>query len=126
MKVLVIAGGLALLLTSCITATVKDYFEGATVNNTSQRPFKDAVEQDMFDPDSSRYRNLQFYKPKRDGRQITVLCGRHNGKNRLGGYVGYRAFVSNGVLSHRDLGRESGLTLTFCLCRNGEIPARCK
>ena len=113
-----------LIIPSCLSARVKNYFKTPGIASDSQRPYKDSVEDRLFDPDSSKYRRLKFYKPVREGRRITVLCGEHNSRNRMGGYVGYESFVSNGVLSDREP-RDMNL-LSQCLCRNGEIPAHCK
>jgi hypothetical protein len=45
----------------------------------------------MRDPESARFRNLR--------RVGQTLCGEINAKNAMGGYVGYRHFHYNGVLS---------------------------
>jgi hypothetical protein len=42
---------------------------------------------DFFDPYSAKYRSLYFGSQNR-----SVVCGEINAKNRMGGYVGYKAF----------------------------------
>jgi hypothetical protein len=54
----------------------------------------------LTDPDSVRFRKLILYNERVPGVPIDVLegnyalCGEINAKNRMGGYVGYREFVS--------------------------------
>lgn len=55
------------------------------------REAKGAVEQDLRDPMSVQYRNLQVFA----GPLMTV-CGEVNAKNAYGGYVGFRRFVVAG------------------------------
>jgi len=116
-------------LTSCLSSSVEKYFRGAGISTTSKQPYKEVVEDSMKDPEAVRYRKLRFYNPKRNGRRITVMCGEFNAKNSMGGYTGYSDFVSNGI-TYDDDDYESrgnlGYLIVECLCRNGEIPDRCK
>ncbi len=50
------------------------------------RKAKDALEQQLKDPASVQYKNLEKY---RDG----VVCGEYNAKNSFGGFVGFKQFV---------------------------------
>jgi hypothetical protein len=45
----------------------------------------------FFDPDSAAFRSLQVTSRSGAGRN---LCGEVNGKNRMGGFVGYRRFYT--------------------------------
>ena len=55
---------------------------------------KEIVAIHLSDPDSARFRNMGVYEKPLGG---FVVCGEVNGKNRLGGYVGYRRFFFNGT-----------------------------
>ena len=117
-----------LLLTSCLSSKVDEYFYGSGINVSSPQPYKEAIADKMKDPDSVKFRRMKFYKPIKDGHQITVLCGELNAKNSLGGYVGYDDFVSNGIQAVTPTVNDhiSANQVIECLCRNGEIPAHCK
>lgn len=43
---------------------------------------------DLFDPESTRFRNLRAYQLSNGD---IAICGQQNGRNRLGGYVGFQA-----------------------------------
>ena len=135
MRVLAMVCGLALLSSSCATTkktetkTVKKidvvrYFEKPVIGKRTTQQYKDPLEEGMFDPDSSRYRNIKYYSPKLKGKRITVMCGKLNGKNKFGGYIGYKRFVSDGVRSNSDSDYKSDVV--DCLCRNGEIALKCQ
>ena len=51
-----------------------------------------AVEE-FFDPDSAKFRNLVVRVNLVSKAPSRSLCGEVNGKNRNGGYVGYRRFI---------------------------------
>lgn len=127
MRVLAMVCGLALLSSSC--ATTARYFENPAVGKKTTQQYKDPVEENLFDPDSSRYRNIRYYSPKSKGKKITVMCGKYNAKNRMGGYTGYKRFVSDSVHSDKDsYSDEYGKMknkIVDCLCHNGEVPSNC-
>ena len=130
MKVLAIVGGLAIISSSCATRNVALYFEKPAIGKRTPQQYKDPIEEHLFDPDSSRYRNVKYYNPKLKGKKITVMCGKHNAKNRMGGYTGYKRFVSDGVRSSSDTytdqrGHQKSVEVD-CLCRNGEISLKCQ
>ena len=52
---------------------------------------KDVVRQELKDPSSAQFQNLQI-KPYSKGK---VICGEVNGKNSYGGYVGFKKFVAS-------------------------------
>ncbi len=49
-----------------------------------------ALREQMFDADSAEFRNVRVVSREAGD----VVCGELNGKNRFGGYVGFRPFVS--------------------------------
>lgn len=63
------------------------------------------ISQRMLDPSSLQMRNakvLTLTSPQ--GKQVQVLCGEYNAKNRMGGYTGFKVFAyepveMGGVLS---------------------------
>ena len=102
------------------------YFERPATDKRTTQQYKAPIEDNLFDPESSRYRNIRFYSPKLNGKKIIVMCGRHNAKNTMGGYTGYKWFVSDGIraISSKDMRQRA--TVVSCLCRNGEIPSQCQ
>lgn len=49
----------------------------------------------MFDPEAVRFRETHLRRAWRNGsaQPVRVLCGEVNGKNRNGGYIGFRRFI---------------------------------
>ena len=45
----------------------------------------------MNDPESARFKNL---RAARDSKGMLYVCGEINGRNKFGGYVGYKLFVA--------------------------------
>ncbi|HEX5126486.1 MAG TPA: hypothetical protein VFW00_07075 [Rhodocyclaceae bacterium] len=66
--------------------TAEDY--GKTVEAKMIAEGQDRIVNRLNDPESARFRNV-FISPK--GRAI---CGEVNAKNSMGGYVGFRRFIS--------------------------------
>lgn len=64
------------------------YSSGALKGMLSEPDHIKAVRDRLFDPASAEFRNV------RTGSRIDVWCGEVNSKNRMGGYVGWRAFVA--------------------------------
>ena len=146
MKVLAIAVcGLALVSSSCatmltdsnktFTASTNDllnmykvalFFKNPTTGKRTHQQYKTPIEKNLVDPESSRYRNIKFYSPRLNGKKITVMCGRHNSKNKMGGYTGYKWFVSDGIHSDNSDHMHRKTTAINCLCRNGEISRQCQ
>lgn len=57
---------------------------------------KSEVTHDFFDPGSAQFRNIRAADVTlADGSQERRVCGEVNGKNRLGGYVGFTWFGGN-------------------------------
>ena len=129
--------GTLLLLVSCASGNIKKYFHLGNIEPVTKREYKENLT-DMIRkraPDSIRYRRTKFYRPVRNGRRITVLCGQVNLKGRGGfiskgvyspmGDTGYHKFVTNGLRYTFQNSAESKIIIE-CLCRNGEIPDHCK
>lgn len=67
---------------------------------------KDAIRQQLKDPDSAKFRNVHFYS----GGGIPVTCGEVNARNGFGGYSGFERFVAAGdVISATESQVEGGL-----------------
>lgn len=61
-----------------------------------------AVRDELKDPDSAQFKDVRANYTEEFG---VVACGRVNAKNELGGYTGFRRFVSSGksvILEGRD------------------------
>ncbi|PPU78228.1 hypothetical protein XcuCFBP2542_03115 [Xanthomonas cucurbitae] len=61
-----------------------------------------AVRAELKDPDAAQFKEVRANYTEEFG---VVVCGRVNGKNELGGYTGFRRFVSGGksvILEGRD------------------------
>lgn len=56
-----------------------------------EREAKAALTEVMIDPTAILVRNLRY--GRKDG-AVSTICGEVNGKNQLGGYVGFRPFVA--------------------------------
>ena len=48
------------------------------------------VKSQLIDPGSATFQNVVVFNRK----EATVVCGEVNGKNRFGGYAGYRKFAA--------------------------------
>ena len=51
---------------------------------------KEAAVRDLVDPESAQFRDIEVVAYNNG----YVVCGEINGKNRMGGYVGFRPFVA--------------------------------
>ncbi|WP_311239306.1 MULTISPECIES: hypothetical protein [unclassified Xanthomonas] len=61
-----------------------------------------AVRSELKDPDAAQFRDVRANYTEKFG---VVACGRVNARNELGGYAGFRRFVSGGksvILEGRD------------------------
>jgi len=57
---------------------------------------KKAVKMHLKDPDSAKFENVFVNIANVKGSKIPMVCGYVNSKNMLGGYTGYKRFVSSG------------------------------
>ncbi len=63
------------------------------------------ITRDHFDPAAAQFRNLRAADVTlADGTTVRRVCGEVNGKNRLGGYVGFEMF--GGVMTGRHFKRQ--------------------
>ena len=56
--------------------------------------WKGAVEEVLVDPDSANFKDVIFVK---DISGTAFACGEVNSKNQLGGYTGYKGFITAGL-----------------------------
>jgi hypothetical protein len=54
---------------------------------------KRIIAQRLVDPGSLSVRGTRVAMATVDGREVKLLCGEYNSKNRLGGFVGFKPFV---------------------------------
>lgn len=67
---------------------------------------KRAITADFSDPDSALFRDI-----RQSDRHEHVICGEVNGKNRYGGYVGYRKFWMDADLNEAFIEPDNGFIL---------------
>lgn len=113
---IIVAAALLVLVTpiAAQSSSVVDG-SGAAFESTTIEEMITVVTHDFFDPTSAMFRELVASD---SGRQI---CGYVNGKNRFGGYVGYRPFLYNlddqsGVIYDPSIGALSFLPFEFTGC----------
>ena len=68
---------------------------------------KKSIEERLLDPSSVQYRNVKAYSEN-------VVCGEVNGKNTMGGYVGYKPFI----YKQDDINLDVSLTEIDAWCKN--------
>ena len=68
---------------------------------------KKSIEEHLLDPSSVQYRNVKTYSDN-------VVCGEMNGKNKMGGYVGYKPFI----YKQDDINLDVSSTEIDAWCRN--------
>ena len=70
------------------------------------RVIEEIITHDFFDPESARFRDIRAADITLDsGKVVRRVCGEVNGKNRMGGYVGFEMFggvIEGGVFKRRD------------------------
>ena len=54
---------------------------------------KRIIAQRLVDPDSLTVTGTRLASAIIDGREVKLLCGEYNSKNRFGGFVGFKPFV---------------------------------
>lgn len=82
-----------LTISACMQMT--PIVESKPVNLTAQqiKDIQDKVTYDFFDPTGAQFRNVRAVDVTlKTGAQERRVCGEVNGKNRMGGYVGYQMF----------------------------------
>ena len=75
------------------------------LSNSMLAEIRSEVTRDFFDPDAAQFRNVRAVDVTlENGSSERRVCGEVNGKNRLGGYVGYSMF--GGVIVSGDFERQ--------------------
>lgn len=87
---------------------------GCTDGNISKA--RDAVRRNLNDADSAQFRNERVFHV--DG--STIVCGEVNAKNRMGGYVGFQAFIVRAGVT-ADIGDSTKID-----CEFAEVNSRLK
>ena len=84
---------IALITTTFTLAGCLNTIEVTTTPNRSKAVFAEAkrlAADKMRDPEATRFKSE--YKAYRSSAGDTIVCGTMNGKNAMGGYVGYKPF----------------------------------
>jgi hypothetical protein len=82
---------------------------------------REVLDAELFDYPSARFREVSADHAPRD-RNFITFCGKMNGKNRVGGYTGWKAFaanVSDGQASLYMAGEGTGGIMYDALCVGG-------
>lgn len=84
--------GLLILSTMWITRNLTPEQRANAHSDAVAKPYIDAaptaIGSLMLDPQSAQFRSM-----RRGANDPTVVCGEVNGKNRFGGYAGFRRFI---------------------------------
>lgn len=92
----------------------------------AQQNTESAIKASFFDPDAAQFKwpyawTGGFWKPLLNGKKVGwFTCGLVNGKNRVGGYVGFRSFVSvvyNDHVIYTEIGQGGDYDFTDLGCR---------
>jgi len=106
MRYAIICVGLVLAGCNVSTFSKIEASRPIPLTNTQMAQIKATVTRDFFDPESAQFRGVQAVEVSlADGTQERRVCGEVNGKNRMGGYVGYSMFggsLENGKFVKRD------------------------
>lgn len=100
MKTIKLLLPLAFILAGCVNPITET--KPVHLSSKSIARIKAAVEYDLIDPESAKFRNIRAVDVvRRDGSVVRTVCGEVNGRNRAGGYSGYEVFsteiTSSGV-----------------------------
>ena len=57
--------------------------------SSREREGMERVKEQLFDPESAQFRNVHEGVERKNG---WIVCGEVNGKNRFGGYTGFKKF----------------------------------
>ena len=82
----------ALLLSGCVMSNIAAT-KPIALSAAQMAQIKSTVTRDFFDPGSAQFRNVRAADiTTTDGISERRVCGEVNGKNRMGGYVGFKMF----------------------------------
>ena len=112
-KTLLISTLAATVLAGC-APTIQLSATSVGLSETIDRQARSLASYDLIDPASAQYRNLNAYQLSNGD---IAICGEQNGRNRLGGFVGfqpfYLRFTPGASPTRRSLHREF-LALSAC------------
>lgn len=93
-------------LAGCVQMTEIESTTPVRLSSAQVAEIKSEVTQDFFDPFTAQFRNIRAADVSLvDGKRERRVCGEVNGKNRLGGYVGFTHFggvIVNGDFQQKD------------------------
>lgn len=96
----------AVALSACVQMAAIESAKPVPISAPLMAEIKAEVTRDFFDPQSAQFRNVRAVDVSlADGTRERRVCGEVNGKNRLGGYVGFNMFggvVVAGDFQQRD------------------------
>jgi len=81
------------LFAGCVAAEKITASKPANLTTSQVNQIKQVVTYDFFDPSSAQFRNIRAADVTlASGKVARRVCGEVNGKNRVGGYVGFSLF----------------------------------
>ena len=86
-------------LSACVGLATVEEAKPARLSADQVATVQATVTRDFFDPSTAQFRNVRAADVTlAGGEKVRRVCGEVNGKNRMGGYVGYAGFggVMNG------------------------------
>ena len=90
----------------CVQMSEIESSKPVRLSSAQMTEIKSEVTQDFFDPFSAQFQNIRAVDVSlANGQQERRVCGEVNGKNRMGGYVGFSMFggvIVNGDFQQRD------------------------
>lgn len=93
MRVAALVVALSVSLTACVAMTPIVESKPVPLSQRQTQQIKSTVTHDFFDPSSAQFRNIRAVDVTlQDGQRERRVCGEVNGKNRMGGYVGFSMF----------------------------------
>ena len=87
-KTFIISTLVVTVLVGC-APTIQLSATSVALSETIDRQARSLASYDLFDPGSAQYRNLNAYQLSNGD---IAICGEQNGRNRLGGFVGFQPF----------------------------------
>jgi len=84
---------LAFALSGCVAMTPIVSSQPVVLSSSQIAQIGSEATKDFFDPASAQFRNVRAVDlTLQDGTQDRRVCGEVNGKNQMGGYVGFKLF----------------------------------
>lgn len=97
-KALAVAAVAFVSLTACTPDLMLASSKPASLSSKDVAQIKAAMTYNMFDPTSALFRNFRGYDAVfQDGHAERRACFEVNGKNRMGGYVGFQQHAAKKV-----------------------------